>query len=205
MPIKPLYWLSGQWIRGGSCSNHELIQICYSMRLDDCSSFMLCCSDTNVFLPRGSTLVSEQLNMKAVTGACKLIEGCSLELCSVPFSLALATQINSFAWLYRGLAKNSNIAIHDNNLLIKRWYHLCKTKSLAILACQSKPYSNIGTILGLSWHDNVGNIGMPIETLYLIIDIPTLVPHWALVGMTTLAILACQSKPDIEKLSFKHW
>ena len=31
---------------------------------------------------RGSTSVPEQLNIKAVTGACKLIDGCSLELCS---------------------------------------------------------------------------------------------------------------------------
>ena len=31
---------------------------------------------------RGSTSVPEQLNIKAITGACKLIDGCSLELCS---------------------------------------------------------------------------------------------------------------------------
>jgi len=30
---------------------------------------------------RGSTSSPEQVNMKAVTGACKLIGGCSLELC----------------------------------------------------------------------------------------------------------------------------
>ena len=30
--------------------------------------------------------VPEQLNIKAVTGACKLIDGCSLALCSTSFS-----------------------------------------------------------------------------------------------------------------------
>ena len=32
--------------------------------------------------------VLEQLNIKAVTGACKLIDGCSLELCSATPSVA---------------------------------------------------------------------------------------------------------------------
>ena len=32
--------------------------------------------------------VPEQLNIKAVTGACKLIDGCSLELCSATPSVA---------------------------------------------------------------------------------------------------------------------
>ena len=31
--------------------------------------------------------VPEQLNIKAVTGTCKLIDGCSLELCSVTPSI----------------------------------------------------------------------------------------------------------------------
>ena len=34
--------------------------------------------------------VPEQLNMKAVTGACKLIDGCSLELCSATPSVVLS-------------------------------------------------------------------------------------------------------------------
>ena len=47
----------------------------------------------------GSTL---QLNIKAVTGACKLIDGCSLELCSVTPSAASSgichrNKINSIA------------------------------------------------------------------------------------------------------------
>ena len=37
--------------------------------------------------PRGST---EQLNIKAVTGACKLIDGCSLALCSTTVSVVSA-------------------------------------------------------------------------------------------------------------------
>ena len=47
---------------------------------------------------RGSTTVPEQLNIKAVTGACKLIDGCSLELCSATTSVATsgnATEIKS--------------------------------------------------------------------------------------------------------------
>ena len=58
---------------------------------------------------RGSTLgISEQLNIKAVTGACKLIDGCSLELCLATPSVASSGKchkVNSIAWLYRdGLA-----------------------------------------------------------------------------------------------------
>ena len=47
-------------------------------------------------LPEPSSLqgivhwVPEQLNIKAVTGACKLIDGCSLELCSATLSVASA-------------------------------------------------------------------------------------------------------------------
>ena len=39
--------------------------------------------------------VPEQLNIKAVTGACKLIDGCSLELCSATPSVAYATEMKS--------------------------------------------------------------------------------------------------------------
>ena len=43
--------------------------------------------------------VPEQLNIKAVTGACKLIDGCSLALCSVTVSVVsagiYATEIKS--------------------------------------------------------------------------------------------------------------
>ena len=38
----------------------------------------------------GSTSVPEQLNIKAVTGACKLIDDCSLELCSATPSATLS-------------------------------------------------------------------------------------------------------------------
>ena len=51
----------------------------------------------------GSTLVPEQLNIKAVSWACKLIDGCSLELCSATSSVALSSichrnKVNSIAW-----------------------------------------------------------------------------------------------------------
>ena len=51
--------------------------------------------------------VPEQLNIKVVTGACKLIDACcSLALCSTTVSVASAdichrNKVNSIAWLYR--------------------------------------------------------------------------------------------------------
>ena len=46
--------------------------------------------------------VPEQLNIKAVTGACKLIDGCSLVLCSATVSVVSAgichrNEVNSIA------------------------------------------------------------------------------------------------------------
>ena len=53
---------------------------------------------------RGSSLhwVPEQLKLKAITGACKLIDGCSLVLCSATVSVVLAgicqrNEVNSIA------------------------------------------------------------------------------------------------------------
>ena len=48
--------------------------------------------------------VPEQLNIKAVTGACKLIDGCSLELCSATPSVASSgicqrNKVNPIEWL----------------------------------------------------------------------------------------------------------
>ena len=50
--------------------------------------------------------VPEQLHIKAVTGACKLIDGCSLALCSATVLVVSAgichrNEVNSIAWLYR--------------------------------------------------------------------------------------------------------
>ena len=50
--------------------------------------------------------VPEHLNIKAVTAACKLIDGCSLVLCSATPSVVSAgichiNKVNSTAWLYR--------------------------------------------------------------------------------------------------------
>ena len=58
-------------------------------------------------LPEPTSLrVPEQLNIKAVTGACKLIDGCSLALFSATVSVVSAgichrNKVNSIAWLYR--------------------------------------------------------------------------------------------------------
>ena len=38
----------------------------------------------------GSTSIPKQLNIKAVTGSCKLINGCSLALCSATVSVVAA-------------------------------------------------------------------------------------------------------------------
>ena len=56
--------------------------------------------------PSGVHWVPEQLNIKAVTGACKLIDGCSLALCSTTVSVVSTgichrNKVNSIAWLYR--------------------------------------------------------------------------------------------------------
>ena len=68
---------------------------------------------------RGSTSVPEQKSIKAVTGACKLIDGCSLERCSATPSVAssgicLRNKVNSIACLYRdGIANSINyITLH---------------------------------------------------------------------------------------------
>ena len=50
--------------------------------------------------------VPELLNIKDVTGICKLIDGCSLALCSATVSVVSAgichrNEVNSIAWLYR--------------------------------------------------------------------------------------------------------
>ena len=50
---------------------------------------------------RGSTSVPEQLNIKAVTGSCKLIDSCNLALCSATVSVVSAgirhRNVNSIA------------------------------------------------------------------------------------------------------------
>jgi len=52
---------------------------------------------------QGSISVPEQLNINAVTGSCKLIDGCSLALCSATVSLVSAgivchmNEVNSIA------------------------------------------------------------------------------------------------------------
>ena len=68
------------------------------------------------------TRLPEQLNIKAVTGACKLIDGCSLALCSTTVSVVSAgichrNKVNSIAELYRKAQPNDSIiyiALHYN-------------------------------------------------------------------------------------------
>ena len=50
--------------------------------------------------------VPEQLNIKAVTGACKLIDGCSLELCLATPSVALS-----------GICQRNKV----NSMTLSRW------------------------------------------------------------------------------------
>ena len=52
--------------------------------------------------------VPEQLNIKAVTGACKLIDGCSLELCSASPSVASSGICH---------AEIKSIQLHDSILM----------------------------------------------------------------------------------------
>ena len=61
--------------------------------------------------------VPEQLNIKAVTGACKLIDGCSLALCSATDSVVSAglchrNDANSIPWLYRRTQPKDSITLH---------------------------------------------------------------------------------------------
>ena len=61
--------------------------------------------------------VPEQLNIKAVTGACKLIDGCSLALCLATDSVVSAgichrNKVNSIAWLYRRAQPKDSILLH---------------------------------------------------------------------------------------------
>ena len=68
--------------------------------------------------------VPEQLNIKAVTGACKLIDGCSLALYSATVSVVSAgichrNKVNSTAWLYRkAQPKDSIIYITLHYILV---------------------------------------------------------------------------------------
>ena len=70
--------------------------------------------------------VPEQLNIKAVTGACKLIDGCSLALCSATVSVVSAgicqrNEVNSIAWLHqRAQPKDSihYITLHYITIII---------------------------------------------------------------------------------------
>ena len=86
--------------------------------------------------------VPEQLNIKAVTGACKLINGCSLALCSATSSVVSSgichrNEFNSTAWLYRDgpshklvsftlhyiICKLSDVIKRVHSLLKKTWYY----------------------------------------------------------------------------------
>ena len=86
-------------------------------------------------LPEPSSLrdgyhwVPEQLNIKAVTGPCKLIDGCSPALCSATVSVISAgichrNKVNSLAWLVsKGSAKDSILCYYYYYKTYKFWYH----------------------------------------------------------------------------------
>ena len=66
---------------------------------------------------QGSTQIPEQLNIKAVAGACILIDGCSLELCSATPSVASSgichrNKVNSIPWWL--LHEIVSVTIHYN-------------------------------------------------------------------------------------------
>ena len=65
--------------------------------------------------------VPEQLNIKAVTGACKLIDDCSRALCSATVSVVSAgicyrNKVNSTAWLYRDGPSHKIVSLTLHNI-----------------------------------------------------------------------------------------
>ena len=64
---------------------------------------------------RGRTSIPEQLTIKAVTWACKLFDGCSLELCSATPSVA-----SSFIWHIYSIEIKS-IRLHDSIVMASPW------------------------------------------------------------------------------------
>ena len=100
----------------------------------------------------GSPLVPEKLNIKVVIGACKLIDGCSLELHLATPSVASSgkcnsNQVNSIAWLYRGPCQKDSsntlyyITLHYITPYITRWQSY-------VVECSSLWPSGIGPHLG---------------------------------------------------------
>ena len=99
--------------------------------------------------------VPEQLNIKAVTGACKLIDGCSLVLCSTTVSVVSAgichrNIVNSTAWLYRKAQPKDSIIYITLHYIGHLWYPWCCWPGLRGLA-RSPRY--VGRVRhGWSWY-----------------------------------------------------
>ena len=83
--------------------------------------------------------VPEQLNIKAVTGACKLIDGCSLALCSATDSVVSAgvchrNKVNSIAWdSIEGLSQkivSSTLHYITTNVLLMQCDHKCAVDAM---------------------------------------------------------------------------
>ena len=105
--------------------------------------------------------VPEQLNIKAVTGACKLIDGCSLELCSATPSVACHwNQVSSIAWLYRdGLAMRTyqlhshffHIHYFENGAKLRRLPHIRFLHTSRNTHSASRPRNSMSIFHSLSF------------------------------------------------------
>ena len=62
---------------------------------------------------QGSKLGTRAENIKAVTGACKLIDGCCLALC-----LATHSVVSTIAYIYIYASEMKSIQLHDSNVNI---------------------------------------------------------------------------------------
>ena len=81
----------------------SVLQMCWKSKDLQCEGILLLICTSLSLHPFGVVhWVPEQLNIKAVTGACKLIDGCSLELCSATPSVVSSgichrNKVNSIA------------------------------------------------------------------------------------------------------------
>ena len=83
---------------------------------------------------RGSTSSPKQVYMKAVTGACKLIGGCSLELCFAKPSVASSGIWDRKKSTQHGSIEDSNAQPEDNENYITSmlWKRLVMVKGFEI-------------------------------------------------------------------------
>ena len=77
---------------------------------------------------RGSTSSPEQVNMKAVTGACKLIGGCSLELYFVKPSVASSGIWDRKKSTQHDFFSNAQPEVSENYITSMLWKRLVMVK-----------------------------------------------------------------------------